>query len=202
MLTAYAGAPRLRPQEQADRVLLTRRFLGTYADLAEAAPRLFQPEHDERFKEVQRKAMEASVRWGHGAVCAYAPDVYPYLAMTIPGQGRVGLDFFTHRVDPEEQEWPSERPMPCVEEGYYSTLYTFSTFALLMQAEAFRTASPTIHLHVLCKGLREFNAGNVRPKFPNPETRRLEELITYVHSLHNMADFMGRWSARGPLSRP
>ena len=103
---------------------------------------------------------------------------------------RVGVDFFLHQVNPEEQDWPTEYPMAPMDEPVYSTLYTYSTYAFLLQNEVFRHIVPSIHLQVLCKGLREFNENGVRPLFPNPETNKPEELIMYVHSELNLVSFL------------
>ena len=108
---------------------------------------------------------------------------------------RVGVDFFLHQVNPEEQDWPTEYPMAPMDEPVYSTLYTYSTYAFLLQNEVFRHIVPSIHLQVLCKGLREFNENGVRQLLPNLETGKPRELIMYVHSELNLVSFLKRTPA-------
>ena len=89
-----------------------RRLIATYQALPTGPPRLYQDEHLQAFQELRSRAERAAEEWTQLPGCNVSrdPDVYPHLSMNSH-RHRVGVDFFLHQVNPEEQDWPTEYPM-------------------------------------------------------------------------------------------
>ena len=180
-----------------------RRFIAMYQSFLPAPDNLYSDDQKQRLKTLMPIMRSAVLSWCRGAALRSATwdaNVFPRLALRENGR-LVGFDFLRFFVPGEMDEWSSDLPMALDPDGTYSTLSSFATFAFMLQNDLWNCVSPRIDLHVLTKGVREFNHDNRRPMFMG------QQLVTYVHTEHNINayisgllesdDFLG--AIRSPL---
>ena len=136
--------------------------------------------------EAQRYAVQRWVPEGQRSV-TWDAQFFPRQALRENGQ-LLGFDFLRNLVPGEVQTYSDYFPAPYGPDGSHGPLSTFPTFAFMLQSELPSHTSPHIDLHVLTKGLREFNQS---PQFfADPPSSRPRRLVTLVHSETNLSDYI------------
>ena len=159
-----------------------QRFIAQYQSFLPAPENLYSDDQKPRLERVMRIMRSAILSWCRSAALRSATwdaNVFPRLALRENGR-LLGFDFLRNLVPGEMAEWSTDLPMAMDPDGTYSTLSSFATFAFMLQNDLWNCVSPRIDLHVLAKGVREFNHNNKRPRFMGGE------LVTYVHTEHNI----------------
>jgi hypothetical protein len=180
-----------------------RRFIALYQSFLPAPDNLFSEDQKKRLEILRAKMRRAALSWCRSAPlrgATWDENVFPRLAYRENGR-LLGFDFLRVHVPGAMQDWSDDLPMALDSDGMYSTLSSFATFAFLLQNDLWNCVSPRIDLHVLTKGVREFNTDGNRPNFMKTE------LVTYVHTAHNLDAYISaliesdafRAAARSPL---
>jgi hypothetical protein len=158
------------------------RFIAHNQSFLPAPDNLYAADHKPRLEEAKRLLGRAVTDWSRsadGRGAAWDPNVFPRRTLRDNGS-LIGVDFLQNLVPGERKDWDGDLPMPLDPDGTYSTLSSFATFAFMLQNDLWNFVSPRIDLHVLTKGLDEFNTDGRRPRFMG------SELVTYVHTEHNL----------------
>lgn len=174
-------------EEAKDRSAI-QRFIAAYAHLGPAPANLFSQtntEHMVRMADAQESAIQHWVRDApKGARTAiWETTVFPRQALREYGR-TLGFNLLRCSLPTYHQDLPTLLD----NEGLYGTISAFPTFAFLLQNELQRHTSPSIDMHVLCKGVHEFNHGMVMPLFRHGGYQK--RLITYVHTEHNLSSYI------------
>ena len=157
--------------------LALQRFIAQYQSLPPASDNLYSDDQKTQLERLMQVMRRAVLKWCRTAALRSATwddNVFPRLALRENGR-LVGFDFLRNFV-PGEAEWSSDLPMAQDTYGTYSTLSAFATFAFMLQNDLWNCVSPRIDLHVITKGVREFNHNAKRPRFMGGQ------LVTYVQT--------------------
>ena len=172
-----------------------RQFRALHQSLLPAPQSIYFETHRPWFSRLAEAAKKDELAWYNEVPThrskLWETPFYPKLALRENGE-LIGFDLLRNRTYDQMDTWEFDFPMPNDADGSHGSLSGFPTFAFMLQNEIPRNTSPNIDLHVITKGLREFNAGDIRPKFVNPaDPRQLnEELIYYVHTELNIRDYI------------